>query len=582
MKLTHAIRPYLFAVFVIFLAASLRLWPLQSLGGRTVWVTFYPAVMIVALYGGLFPGLLASALSCSVALFFWPIFVPAPFIKDFGDWLSFSIFLITCTGISVTSEMMKRSLEKTKLAKEQAERANKAKSVFLSNMSHELRTPLNAILGFSRVLSNDTKITNEQRKNLDIISRSGEHLLNLINNVLDIAKIESGRIHLENKDTNLLQLIHEVQSLMGVKALEKRLELKVLIPDDLPTHVKIDAEKLRQVLINLIGNAIKFTTKGGVTLSVKAFQTNSEDKKAIKFQIKDSGIGIREEDLVRIFHPFEQIEGQAGSEKGTGLGLAISKQNIELMGGHINVESTFGEGAVFYFEIPVEVMTNETAAEVYPPARVVGIDPKQPKFTILIAEDQNENRLLLHELLHPVGFKIMEAVDGKEAVDKCRTHLPHLVFMDMRMPVMGGIEATRIIKSDTELSQIKVVALTAHALEDERRQMIEAGCDDFIRKPFHDAEIFDSISKLLKVKLIYSENLPVPEKLEETLPTPFQNLPMKLKNELLNAAIILDQAECIRLVENAYDLPIETSKTLLAFVQNMEFQKIIDILENQK
>jgi len=201
------VKTYLFVIIVILLAAAMRLWPLQSLGGRTIWVTFYPAVMVVALYGGLIPGLVASLLSCSIVLFLWQLFVPTPFIKDFGDWLSLTIFMITCTGISITSEAMRRSQKKTREAKEQAEKANKAKSVFLSNMSHELRTPLNAILGFSRLTYNDPTSTSGQKENLGIIIRSGEHLLNLINNVLDIAKIESGKIQLEEKPTNIRQCL---------------------------------------------------------------------------------------------------------------------------------------------------------------------------------------------------------------------------------------------------------------------------------------------------------------------------------------------------------------------------------------
>jgi len=460
------IKTYLIAILVILFAAALRLWPLQSLGGRTVWVTFYPAVMVVALYGGLIPGLVASLFSCSIVLFLWQVFVPTPFIKDFGDWLSLAIFMITCTGISITSEAMRRSQKKTREAKEQAEKANKAKSVFLSNMSHELRTPLNAILGFSRLSFNDPASTSGQKENLGIIIRSGEHLLNLINNVLDIAKIESGKIQLEEKPVNIRQLLAELQSILYVKAAEKKLDFKLEIAPDFITAGIIDGGKLRQILINLIGNAIKFTESGGVTVRAINKGTINNNKVLLRLEVEDTGKGISTVDQERIFQPFVQLSDQPISEKGTGLGLAISKQNVELMGGNLNIASEFGSGSLFYFEIPVLCIEDASLLSESQNQRIIGLKPGQPHFSILIVEDQPENRLLLHKTLEPFHFVISEAVNGLEAVQYCEQNIPDLIFMDMRMPVMDGIEATRILRSKEKTKNVKIVALTAHALHD--------------------------------------------------------------------------------------------------------------------
>lgn len=575
------IRPYFLAILIIIFAAALRIWPLQLLGGRTVWVTFYPAVMVVALIGGIIPGLLASLLSCCIVLFLWPIFVSKPFINDFGDWLSLAIFMITCTGISIISEAMRRLQKRTKLAKEQAEQANKAKSIFLSNMSHELRTPLNAILGFSRIMANDPNATPSQKDYTGIIIRSGEHLINLINNVLDIAKIESGKIQLEEKPTNIKQLLVELQSILFVKANEKNLTFKLEIANDFIVAGNIDGAKLRQVLINLIGNAIKFTSTGGIIIRAYNKAEATDGKTMLSFEVEDTGVGILEADQHRIFQSYVQLPNQPEYEKGTGLGLAICKQNVELMGGTICVKSEVGKGSVFHFEIPV-LAIHDAVLTAKISHRVIGVKPGQERKTILIVEDQLENRLLLIKTLEPIDFKIVCKYNGLEAVEYCEQNTPDLIFMDMRMPVMDGMEATRVLRSKDKTRNIKIVALTAHALDDERKEMIDAGCDDFIRKPFHENEIFEAIGKLLNVKFLYENNMPEKEITIGNLDEAVEQIPEKDRLALTNAAIMLNTNECKKIIENIKELTPLAVHSLLMLLENYEYQKLIDLMEIKK
>jgi CheY-like chemotaxis protein len=414
------------------------------------------------------------------------------------------------TDISI----LKQTEEQLQNAMAAAKVANQAKSQFLSHMSHELRSPLNVILGFTQLIIRNTELSPQQQTYLDTINRSGEHLLNLINDVLEMSKIEAGRIVLTENDFDLHALLESLKSMFQHKAESKGLQLFFNQDANLPQYIRSDESKLRQVLMNLLGNAIKFTRKGSVTL--RAGVSHRDLEKTIReesivlqispltlfFEVKDTGPGILPAERDRLFEPFMQTDVGRQSQEGTGLGLAISRKFVQIMGGEISVASQVNAGSCFRFTIlaqraePIRLLTQSF--------KVIGLEPGQPAYRILVVEDKSENRQFLVELLTSVGFEVREASNGKAAIALYQSWSPHLIWMDLRMPILDGYEATQQIKAIADPAPT-IVALTGSAFEEERAHALSIGCDDLLRKPLRAEVIFAKMAEYLGVHYRYAE-----------------------------------------------------------------------------
>jgi len=468
--------------------------------------------MVAAIYGGFYIGLFAAFFSCTIVTFLWPLIADKPFIKDPADWTGLIVFLFNCAMMSGIAEAMIRANKRAKSAREQAEAAqekaetaNKAKSVFLASMSHELRTPLNAILGFSSIMLEEGQISDDQKMMLDMINKSGDHLLNLINDVLDMAKIEAGRTKIDYSNFDLVKMILDIKDLMRLRAEEKGLELIVDLSEQLQCFIKTDETKLRQIIINLVGNAVKFTKSGFVKISFNIKAADRPEAVFLIITVEDTGVGIDHCDQERIFNPFIQIGGQ-NEQKGSGLGLTITKKHAELLGGLISVESSPGKGSKFIVEIPISVISSPDIKPDANRGKIIGLMPEHPEYRILIVEDQIENRILLKRMLENIGFCVRVAENGEIGVDIFQKWRPQFIWMDIRMPVMDGLTATKLIRCAEGGKEVKIVALTASVFNEERSIIMEAGMDDFIRKPYKEKEIFDCIAHNLNLKFIYEKH----------------------------------------------------------------------------
>lgn len=385
-------------------------------------------------------------------------------------------------------------------AREAADAANRAKSLFLANMSHELRTPLNAIVGLAQVMQDDPSLTPAQRENFDIIVQSSDHLLTMINEVLDISKIEAGKMELHEVDFDLHATLRTLQAMLQQKAANKGLRLVVEIAPDVPVYVHADQGKLRQVLINLLNNAIKFTAQGSVTLRVR-MEAGGQGL----FIVEDTGAGIAPEEMEQLFSEFEQTASGRHSQEGTGLGLPISRKFIQMMGGEITVHSRVGQGTTFTVRVPLPPALSPDLAGA-DPGTVIGLAPDSPHVRVLIVDDIANNRTVLRQVLQPLALSVREAADGAEALALWEAWRPDLVWLDIRMRGIDGMEVARTIRRrEAESGGLRtcIIAITASVMAGDHDSLRAAGCDDIVPKPFRRAQIFDLMARHLGLRYLY-------------------------------------------------------------------------------
>ncbi|NEP79597.1 MAG: response regulator [Okeania sp. SIO3B3] len=480
------------------------------------------------------------------------------------------------------------------LAKQAAEAANKAKSEFLANMSHELRTPLNSVIGFAQILSKDTSFQPEQQERLRIINRSGEHLLSLINNILEMSKIEVGQITLNETNFDLYTVLQDMQDMFGLKVQKKGLQF-VLEPDaDLPQHISADEGKLRQVLINLIGNGVKFTKIGKVILRAKVEEVPENNQYQLQLEVEDTGPGIATEELNKLFVPFEQTTTGHQIKQGTGLGLAITEKFVKLMGGDITIKSTVGVGTCFQLSIPIRLSSPQSFPSRTGKGKVISLAAQQPDYRILVVDDRADNGLLLLDLLVSKGFSVKQAINGREATEIWKVWHPHLIWMDLHMPQMDGYEATKQIREwESQLDQpsfsTKIIALTASVFG-QRELVLASGFDDYMVKPFQEELIWEKMSQFLGIELIYQKSGEVncqrlqksiycqEQVTSEDLSVKIKDMPSEWLSELHKASSELRGKKVMQLINDIPPGKEAIAAQLKNFAENYQFDRIVKLL----
>ena len=477
------------------------------------------------------------------------------------------------------SELVDERTAELVQARDASEAANRAKSVFLANMSHELRTPLNAILGFSSLIRQDSNLSTEQHDHLDIINRSGEHLLGLINDVLEIAKIEAGKIHLETHALDLHRMVRDVTDMMQLRAEQKGLRLKLEQSSEFPRYINSDEARLRQILVNLVGNAIKFTEEGSVTVRLGARRNKQPH---LLIEVEDTGPGITSEGQKQLFKPFVQLTG-GGVQKGTGLGLAITKQFAELLGGTIGIESRIGIGSTFRVELPIDEVDvdKEVVQKMMSNNVAVKLAPGQPSYRILIVEDKLENQLLLQRLMVNIGMEVKLAENGEECLKVFKEWSPDLIWMDRRMPVMDGEEATRRVRQLPAGSKVKIIAVTASAFKEEHKSMIAAGMDEIVSKPYRFNEIYDCMVRHLDLQFVGSDDGSMKRERTITLePSMLAGIADEMRVELHDALTLLDKNRITAAIKRISEKDHELAELLQSLAGDFNYPAILNALDN--
>ena len=470
---------------------------------------------------------------------------------------------------------------------EAAQAASKAKSTFLANMSHEIRTPMNAILGFSQLMQRDPALTAEQAKHIDIINRSGEHLLGLINDILEMSKIEAGWINLNLITFDLHALLNDIDMMFRGRMKAKNLMLEVEIFDLVPRYVRTDEGKLRQILINLLGNAVKFTEEGGVVLAVKGMASldhnEAEQSDYLYFEVEDTGPGIPKNETEQVFQYFEQASGGKKHEGGTGLGLALCKEYIGLMGGDITLTSEVGQGSIFRFHIKIEPGDISEIAEEGPKRQVLGLQPGQPDYRVLIVDDRETNRTLLTQMLTTVGFIVHEAANGQEALEQFEDWQPHLVLMDIAMPVMDGYEATKRIRATPLGQEAIIIVITASVLDEDLQEITASNVEDYIGKPFKENDLFDKIEKHLGVQYIVQTEETLTTQDDETIEAEVSHqeaidmLPPTLVDSMREAVLNGYMSKLVELIEQVAEQDARLATRLNDLADAYEYDALFEL-----
>jgi PAS domain S-box-containing protein len=465
-------------------------------------------------------------------------------------------------------------------AKGAAEAASRAKSTFLSTMSHEIRTPMNAILGYTQLMLRDPGLNSGAKANLRIIWRSGEHLLALINDVLDMSKIEAGRMELNPATFHLSRLLDDLAGMFRLRAEAKALQFEMVSSGEAAAYVVADEGKIRQSLINLLGNAIKFTAEGKVRLSVN-LASKADGALWLTADVQDTGPGISHEEQAKLFEPFSQTRSGANSQEGTGLGLAITRRYARLMGGELSVSSTAGGGSTFRFEIPIQPGDPAVATQPRQRRRVVSIEAEQEAPRILIVDDNPDNRGWLIKLLGSIGFTVREAINGEEAIRIWQEWVPQLILMDVHMPVMDGLQATRRIKAEMNGGRTMIIALTASAMDDDRRRVLESGADGFIAKPCEEEALLDAIGRQLKIQYRYRENQEKAPDAPDSRPIAEQlrELPLELVENLKRATQSGNKRLLDRLIVGMQEQQREPAYALQQLADKYDYDNLNLLLE---
>ncbi len=504
----------------------------------------------------------------------FPVQLSLSTIQIDGKWNAIGILRDTTEQKKTEAALVK--------AKQESEAANKAKSLFLSNMSHEIRTPLNAIIGFSQLMNRDKQLTDGQKEYNNSIIRAGEHLLELINEILELSKIEAGRVVLNPTNIDLHSLFNDIYMLFKERAQFKHLQLIFENADDLPQFVIIDESKLRQLFVNIIGNAIKFTDEGGIAIRTRVDKID-HDRSYLIVEVQDSGPGIPDEEISRLFRHFEQTSSGVKKGSGTGLGLALSRELALLMGGDITVSSQVGIGSVFTFKVEIK-NGKEEDIERSNTKRVICLDKSEETYRILVVDDKKENLQVAVDLLKLVGFETYEAVDGADAIEKFKECDPHLILMDMRMPVMDGYEATSRIKSMEMGKNTPIVALTASTFEEERNRIKALDMQGYIRKPFRESDLFNTIGKILNLKYIYEDDVPPTKEDYNSIKDNTENnvfkLPESLVSDMLNAISVADLDQLIKLIETIEPDNPQLAHQLMVLAKNYDYDHLEKLLND--